>query len=215
MKYDIIMIGGGASGSTASLLASMNNYSVLLIERQELERYKPCSGIYPQHNFDGFPELPSSVFERELFTMRCITPRNSGSLDAREFGMTLGKVILRSKYDKYILDESAKKGTVILENTVARKIQVKDDGVRVIVKDANGMEMEYRANILFICTGVGADSLLKQVNLTAPKKIQAVIGEFESSEAHVEEQLSSGAYHFYMNRSLILACHNQKISWAG
>lgn len=42
--YDVIVIGGGPSGSSAARKASSLGLKTLLIEKENFPRYKPCAG---------------------------------------------------------------------------------------------------------------------------------------------------------------------------
>jgi len=44
IEYDVVIIGGGLSGSSAALNLSKKGYSVLIIEREKFQDYKPCAG---------------------------------------------------------------------------------------------------------------------------------------------------------------------------
>ena len=44
-KYDVIIVGGGISGSIAAKFAAKGGLNVLLIEKDKTPREKPCSGI--------------------------------------------------------------------------------------------------------------------------------------------------------------------------
>ena len=46
--YDVIVVGGGPAGVISALKCSRSNVNVLLIERGELGRHKPCGGILPK-----------------------------------------------------------------------------------------------------------------------------------------------------------------------
>ena len=43
-EFDIIIIGGGLSGSSTALNLSKKGYSVLIIEKEESGNMKPCAG---------------------------------------------------------------------------------------------------------------------------------------------------------------------------
>jgi len=38
------------------------------------------------HSFKGFPSLPDSVFERDMVTMKPMSPTGETVIDSREFG---------------------------------------------------------------------------------------------------------------------------------
>ena len=44
MKYDVIVIGAGPAGSTAARECAERGLSVLLLEKEEFPRDKPCGG---------------------------------------------------------------------------------------------------------------------------------------------------------------------------
>ena len=42
--FDVVIIGGGLSGSSTALNLSKKGYSVLIIEKEKFQDYKPCAG---------------------------------------------------------------------------------------------------------------------------------------------------------------------------
>ena len=42
--FDVVIIGGGLSGSSTALYLSKKGYSVLIIEKEKSHDYKPCAG---------------------------------------------------------------------------------------------------------------------------------------------------------------------------
>ena len=49
MKYDIIIVGAGPSGSTAAKFLAEKQISVLLLDRESFPRNKPCAGGLCRH----------------------------------------------------------------------------------------------------------------------------------------------------------------------
>ena len=43
-EFDVVIIGGGLSGSSTALNLSKKGYSVLIIEKEKSQDYKPCAG---------------------------------------------------------------------------------------------------------------------------------------------------------------------------
>lgn len=203
MKKDILIAGGGAAGSIAAWLAAEQDFDVIVIDAKERGSYHPCSGVYPLHSFKGFSPLPDSVFERDLVTMRFMSPDMDAMIDAREFSTTLGKVILRSKFDQFMLDSAEKRGADILDKTRITKVEITGDHVSLHVKDSNDVESIVTGDMLFLATGTSGFRLHGQLGIETPPVVESVIGEFETSEDHVENVLSSGAYHYYVNKKTI------------
>ncbi|MHA1998936.1 MAG: NAD(P)/FAD-dependent oxidoreductase [Promethearchaeota archaeon] len=212
LVHDIIIIGGGPSGSQAASIAVENGFDVLLLERGVRGDYKACSGIYASHNFNGLPALPESFYERDLVTTRFMSSSNDGLLDAREFGTTLGKVVLRSNYDKQLIDLAESKGATVMEHANVKRIEVKHDKVTVHCSETSlsgssgggpagvASRTEHEARVVFLASGATSYHLNEQVGLEVPRIVNSIVGEFKSSEEHVERVLSSGAYHYYLNK---------------
>ena len=146
--------------------------------------------------------MPSTAFERDMVTMRVLSPGNDALLDAREFNKTLGKIILRSTFDSCMLDFAERKGATVLEQTTVRDVVLKDDGVVVTCRDGAGKEETRAGDVLFLATGTRGLNLHRKVGLDTPPVVESVICEFESSARHIEETLSSGAYHYYLNKNI-------------
>ena len=67
--YDIIIIGGGMAGMTASLYALRNNKKVLLIEKESVGGQiatSPKVENYPTHKSVSGSELADQLFEQVL-----------------------------------------------------------------------------------------------------------------------------------------------------
>ena len=43
-EFDVVIIGGGLSGSSTALHLSKKGYSVLIVEKEKSHNYKPCAG---------------------------------------------------------------------------------------------------------------------------------------------------------------------------
>jgi flavin-dependent dehydrogenase len=200
VKKDIVIIGGGASGAMAAWLAAEKGLGVTLVEASERGVYHPCSGVYPLHSFKGFPSLPDSVFERDMVTMKPMSPTSDTLLDSREFGTTLGKILLRSTFDKHVLDMAEKKGAEIRNRTRAKKIEITKDGVSVTCETADEPESVVQADILFLATGTSGFHFHDQLGIEKPPVVQSLICEYDCPEQHIEDVLSSGAYHYYVNK---------------
>jgi flavin-dependent dehydrogenase len=204
VKRDIIIAGGGAAGGIAAWMAVEHGFDVTVVDAKERGAYHPCSGMFPNHSFKGFEEypIPDSVFERDQVTQRCMSPTIDGLFDAREFGATMGKIILRSKFDAFMLDQAEAHGAEVLDSTRIAKVEISKDQVAMTVEPAAGGESMLLGDVLFLATGTAGFELQKRLGFEVPPTVQSIIGEFECSADYIDQVLSSGAYHYYVNKKL-------------
>jgi flavin-dependent dehydrogenase len=200
VKKDIVIIGGGASGAMAAWFAAEQGLSVALVETHDRGVYRPCSGVYPLHSFKGYPPVPDNKFERDMFTMKLMSPTSSFVIDAREFGTKLGKILLRSTFDQYMLDTAEKKGAEIIDRTKAKKVEITGDHVAVTCETTGHPEAVIQGDVLFLATGTSGFHLHDQLGIEKPPVVQSIISEYECPESHIDDVLSSGAYHYYVNK---------------
>ena len=50
--YDVIVVGAGPAGCTASKVLAEKGYKVLLVEKFRMPRYKSCSGVLIKKSMD-------------------------------------------------------------------------------------------------------------------------------------------------------------------
>jgi len=62
--YDAIVVGAGPAGASAAYWLGEAGQRVLVLEKEELPRYKPCGGGVPQPVLDRFPFSFSGVVDR-------------------------------------------------------------------------------------------------------------------------------------------------------
>ena len=65
--YDLIIGGGGPSGSAAGRAAGKLGLGTLLIEKEEFPRYKPCGGALSEHAISYLDfRIPDYIQERDM-----------------------------------------------------------------------------------------------------------------------------------------------------
>jgi len=102
MTYDAIVVGAGPAGATAAYWLGAAGCQVIVLEKQELPRYKPCGGGVPQAVFDRFPFGFSPVVERWIRRVRF------RFRDGREVMSSLPDrsvaMVMRDRFDLRIID---------------------------------------------------------------------------------------------------------------
>ena len=93
--YDVIVIGAGPGGSYASYKLGKKGYSTLLIEKDELPRYKPCGGAIPEELVSEL-KIPNKIIEREFDHLQLYLN------DKKIYRKGNGAVVWRDKFDNFL-----------------------------------------------------------------------------------------------------------------
>lgn len=168
--YDIVVIGAGPTGCIAAKLLAEFGYKVLLTEKNELPRYKSCSGILIQKSIELVQKyvrcsIPDSV--------TCLPKENKGMIfvdnNGREYKFEQpGLNIWRSLFDKWLADKAVEQGVDIRENTPVTKCEDCGDIVRVTLAGENPGLVD--AKYVVVCEG-GIGVIKKQVLRKSPQLI--------------------------------------------
>jgi flavin-dependent dehydrogenase len=109
--YDLIIIGGGPSGSAAGRIAGKKGLRTLLIEKEIFPRYKPCGGGLSEHAMSYLDfEIPKSIIEREIFGARV---HFQGQVVEQHKDYRIAILITRSILDKYLIEKAEETGIQI------------------------------------------------------------------------------------------------------
>ncbi|MDF2451638.1 MAG: dependent oxidoreductase [Bacteroidota bacterium] len=144
--FDVIIIGGGPSGSTAASLLAEKGYQVLVLEKEEFPREHIGESLIPA-SYDVLSKLGV------LKELERISPRKPGVNFIANDGETqslwcfknvvkdesyLSFHVKRSAFDKMLLDNSRAKGAIVLEKHAVKHVDLEKDGlveVRAFEKD--------------------------------------------------------------------------------
>lgn len=157
--YDVIIAGGGPTGATAGKFLAEKGFSVLIVERRKLPRYKSCSGMIIKKTVDLIERLYSSEIPDYV---KCSPADNYGMVFANDEGKEYkfeqkGFNVWRSSFDNYLLEKAAEKGAKIIDETNVTSCENCGDHVLATMKGKiTGSE---KARYLIDCEG--ATGLLK------------------------------------------------------
>ncbi|MFH2011724.1 MAG: geranylgeranyl reductase family protein [Pseudomonadota bacterium] len=131
--YDLIIIGGGPSGSAAGRLAGKLGLETLLIEKETFPRYKPCGGAFSEQAMSYLDfDLPQHIHEREIYGARV---HFRGQVIERHKKNRMATLVTRSILDDYLLKKAKETG---IETIIGEKIidyKENNDYVEVFTKD--------------------------------------------------------------------------------
>jgi geranylgeranyl reductase family protein len=121
MRYDVIVVGAGPAGSTTARECAARGLSVVLLDRAEFPRDKPCGGAVTVRALSLLPFDITPVVERTItgvhFTMR----QNKGF--TRRSSEQLVFLTQRSKIDAYLVERAVEAGVELKEGFQVREIE--------------------------------------------------------------------------------------------
>ena len=120
-KFDTIVIGGGLAGCSTALNLSKKGYSVLIIEKEELENFKPCAGGMASSMKKFLPLDIDQAIESKIRNVE-FRWKSSDDVVADLSGESPFWIIRREKLDKLLLDKSLNYGSEILRPAQVEEI---------------------------------------------------------------------------------------------
>ena len=123
--YDCIVVGAGPAGATSAYHLAKKGYSVLLLEKASLPRYKPCGGgvspiVQEWFDFDFSPAI-SVKSNRVLCTWE--------NEDVVEVDLTNNPIwmVRRDVFDHFLVKQAVKQGVTLQDNTEVTAIEFNSD----------------------------------------------------------------------------------------
>lgn len=121
MRYDVIVAGAGPAGSTAAREAAERGLSVLMLDRAEFPRDKPCGGGVNIRAARLLPFSLDPVAEREIVGMR-ISVKQAAEFDQRA-GHTLTYLTQRRRLDAFLAQKAVDAGVRFEEHAGVRAVE--------------------------------------------------------------------------------------------
>src|SRR5579872_4717814 len=120
MVYDVIIVGAGPAGSTTARECAERGLSVLLLDRAEFPRDKPCGGGVNVRTARLLPFDLSPVAERVIYGLR-VSVHRSNSFE-REAQEPLSYLTQRRRFDAFLAEKAVGAGAVLRERLGVRAV---------------------------------------------------------------------------------------------
>ncbi len=142
---DVIIIGGGASGSTAAYHLAKNKHKVTILEKNSAHLIKPCGGgmsaaVQQWFPFDLSP-IVDEIIEKVEFTW-CLNDRVIADLP----GSSPFWIVKRENLDLFLINEAIDSGAEVL--TSFNVINIKKFNNLWKIKAIDGRELETKAVVI-------------------------------------------------------------------
>jgi flavin-dependent dehydrogenase len=161
---DVLIIGAGPAGSTASALLAEKGHRVLVLEREKFPRYHIGESLLPftyqpLQRLGMIDRMKKTAFVKK-YSVQFVSPSGRASLPFYFFdrydrdSIAQTWQVLRSEFDQMLLDNASSKGAEVREEiTVKEMLKEGDRVVGVRAQSKNGEVTEYRAPITLDCSG--------------------------------------------------------------
>jgi len=162
-ETDVIVIGGGPAGSTASTLIAQCGRKVELFEREKFPRFHIGESLIPQTYFvlerlNMLPKMQKSHFVKK-YSVQFVNQRGKLSepfyfIDNKPHASSQTWQVRRSEFDQKMLENAREHGVNVREGV--RVLEVLFEGKRAVgvrVKTEDGAEHEVRAPVVVDASG--------------------------------------------------------------
>lgn len=162
-ETDVIVIGGGPAGSTASTLIAQHGHRVQLFERDQFPRFHIGESLIPEtywvlKRLNMLPKMKGSHFIKK-HSVQFVSQTGKLSepfyfLDHKPHECSQTWQVLRSEFDTLMLENAAEHGVEVHQRVRVLDVLMNGDkayGVRI--KDENGNEREIHSKVVVDCSG--------------------------------------------------------------
>lgn len=195
--FDIIVVGAGPTGCTASKVLAEKGYKVLLIEKFKMPRYKSCSGVLIKKSM----ELVKTYFGEDVPESAMCTPTdNRGMIFTNDKGKEYcfeqeGLNVWRSHFDGWLAKKAKESGAEVRDGASALSCTEQDGIVEVSLHGENNYTES--ARYVLDCEGV-VGTLKRQIAGQYAGKITGeVSGYITTFQTFNEGSIDLDPHYFY------------------
>ena len=170
-SYDVIVMGAGPAGSTAAAVLAEKGHGVLLLEKEKFPRYSVGESLMPYCYFTlerigVIARIKASKFPKK-YSVQFVSMDGNVSQPFYFFQHLKHEAsttwqVLRSEFDKMLLDNARSKGVQVLEETTVKEV-IRNDGAAIGARavDRDGKTHEFRAPMTIDASGRTALSAVR------------------------------------------------------
>ena len=150
-EYDVIVVGGSVAGLRSAEQLAKKGLNVLCLDKkQEIGVPKQCGEGLSLNHLRRLHIKPQSCWAVQKIKGAALYAPNGKKVEI-DFGKTMGFVIERKMFEKYLAKKASKAGATIKVRSNVTDVKRIKDGVEVKVSDL--FAETYNAKMVFACDG--------------------------------------------------------------
>ena len=139
--YDVIVVGAGPGGATASRCCAQAGLKTLLIEKERLPRYKVCGGCLSVKTVRLLGFDLSSVVEKTIQGAKFTYSMKDPLLVPSD--RPIGFMVMRNHFDQLLVQQAIEQGAEVLEGEKVVTAHEMEDGIEVSLEQGRKLCCEY------------------------------------------------------------------------
>jgi geranylgeranyl reductase family protein len=148
-KYDAVIVGAGPAGSTTAKIVAERGFKALVLEKDTLNREKPCAGATTHRAVEYF-RIPEKAFARKSNGIFLCSPKNRTVVIEKHTKNI--RLAMRSVFDKVLCEMAMDKGAEFFEKSLVQEPLIKDGEVVGVKAKINGKTKTIEGRLI-----IGAD----------------------------------------------------------
>ena len=158
--YDVAIIGGGPAGSTAATFLARKGHKVIVLEKEKFPRFHIGESLLP-YSMGAFERLGlREKLDAKFMPKYGAEIRTTCGTGVVKFNFKnayrarheRSYQVVRSEFDKLLLDHAAENGATVMEETTVESLVFGADEVGITIK-TGGAKREISASYVIDCSG--------------------------------------------------------------
>ena len=195
MTCDVLIIGAGPAGSTTAKKIAERGFQVLVLEKNYLNREKPCAGAVTNRVIEHF-KIPKEAFTRKCQGIFLCGPKNRTILLGNNPKI---RFTMRSTFDKTLCEIAMDKGAEFIEKSLVTEPLIKNKKIIGAKTKINGKTKIFNAKLVIAADGTPS-TIAKKLELYSNKP--NTIGfsyqyQMKLSNEKIEQKIGSNAENYF------------------